>query len=156
MKRILLVLLASATSLGLARRAAADVPNFFPGCVDEMGHCTVCVRYGYEDNSTSASYKTCTNEATAHGLVEACRDNPGGGSRTSVFFCAKDFIAQRDAGRSRGCGGCSTGGGTPSASLAGLALGVLALCLRRRSHRGEISRRSRDQALPRDPGPLRR
>jgi hypothetical protein len=155
MKRILLVVLASATSLGLARLAAADVPDFFPGCVEERGHCTECVRYGYEDNNMYASYKKCADEATAHGLVDACQYNRGGGSRISVFFCAKDFIAQRDTGRSQGCGGCSTAGGTPSPARARLAIGALAL-RRRRSYCGEISQRSCDLAEPRNLGPNRR
>jgi MYXO-CTERM domain-containing protein len=133
MNRILLFVLASAASLGLARLAAADVPDFFPGCAEERGHCTACVRYGYENNETFASYEKCAAEAEAGGLVDACQDRRGGGSKLTVFFCAKDFIAQRDAGRSRGCGGCSTAGGTPSAALAGLVIGALILRRRRRS-----------------------
>ena len=132
------------------------MPDFFPGCVEERGHCTECVRYGYENNEMSASYDKCADEATAHGLVDACQYRRGCGSKLRVYFCAKEFITQRDAGRSRGCGGCSTAGGTPSAALAGLAIGALALRRRRQSHRGEISQRSCNLAEPTDPGPNRR
>ena len=120
------------STLSLARVARADVPGPKETCDVEGRGCTSCWKpYGASpDGGDPSAFSTCSADAEAKGLVDACQDNSGAGD--NHYFCPKGVSVEKKT-----AGGCSIRPGACSDATAGfLAALCLASLVRRRRKAG--------------------
>ncbi len=111
--------------------AHADVPGPRNVCDVEGLECQACWRSFGGSPEDEAQFSACAQPLRDKGWAEQCSHRQGAGNQ--VYFCPQG-VAPKTVTRGGGCGACEIAA-APSAAVTGLAFGLIAIGVVRRSRR---------------------